>query len=140
MSFRFFILTFVFFQVAFSFAQEPKTIRVKKESNLAKAVFDNVDLRLMPIDIYGNPKENSIVNYKLYVKNKKETKEFTGYSNQLTSEMINYLNKQTKSVKLFFTEISVKDDSEHLIKLPDVIDVWFPKCNNCNQGKGKRKG
>lgn len=129
---------FQFINLNIAAQQEPRTFKVKKESNLAKAVFDNVDLRLMVIDVYGNPKDNNIVGYKLYVKNKRETKVFDGFNNQLTTEMVSYLNKQTKAVKIFFTNVLVKDDNAHLINLPDVIDVWFPSCVNCKPDKRKK--
>ena len=112
--------------------EEPRTIRFKKESNLAKAVFDNTRLRLVVMDRYGNPRENRIMSYKFYVKTKKDTREFEGHSNELSSEMINYLNKQKKAAKIFFTSIIVKDDEGHLLPLPDVIDAWFPDCGNCD--------
>ena len=127
---------FLFFYFAtittFSFAQQPQTIKVKRESNLVKAVFDNTEFKLMAVDRFGNPKENKIVSYKLYVKTKKNTIEFTGFNNSLSPEMINYLNKLTKTAKLFFTEINVQEDDSHLTKLPDVIETWFPNCKNCN--------
>ncbi len=116
----------------FSFAQQPQTIKVKRESNLVKAVFDNTEFKLMAVDRFGNPKENKIVSYKLYVKTKKNTIEFTGFNNSLSPEMINYLNKLTKTAKLFFTEINAQEDDSHLTKLPDVIEPWFPNCKNCN--------
>jgi hypothetical protein len=112
-------------------AQEPKTIKVKKESNLVKAVFDNTEFKLIVVDRFGNPKDNKIASFKLYVKTKKDTKEFQGFSNSLSPEMIKYLNKLKKSAKLFFTEINVEEDDTHLIKLPDTIDQWFPNCENC---------
>ncbi|MDX2174217.1 MAG: hypothetical protein SFY56_14035 [Bacteroidota bacterium] len=112
-------------------AQEPKTIKVKKESNLVKAVFDNTEFKLIVVDRFGNPKDNRIASFKLYVKTKKDTKEFQGFSNSLSPEMIKYLNKLKKSAKLFFTEINVEEDDTHLIKLPDAIDQWFPNCENC---------
>ncbi len=119
--------------------EEPRVIKVKKESNLVKAVFDNTDLRLMAVDRFGNPRENKIVSYKLYVKSKKETKVFNGFNNALTGEMINYLNKLPSATKLFFTEIMVEDDDTHLLKLPDVVETWFPDCMNCEKGSKKRK-
>jgi len=125
-------LTFCPFQ---NLAQEPATIKVKRESNLVKAVFDNTEYRLMAVDRFGNPKENKITFYKLFVKTGKETAEFTGYGNGLTADMLNYLKKQKKASKLFFTEITVKDENDHLVKLPDVIEPWFPDCKNCERGK-----
>jgi len=112
-------------------AQEPNaTIKVRKVQNLKSAVFDNTEYRLMVIDRFGNPRENQIVTYTLYVKTKKSTESFQGYSNALTSEMIAFLNKQKIACKLFFTGIEAKDDEGHLVKLPDVIEVWFPNVKN----------
>ena len=130
------LILFLFFfgsiTCSFSFAQQPQTIKVKKESNLVKAVFDNTEFKLMVVDRFGNPKENKIVSYKLFVKTKKDTKEFAGFNNSLSSQMIIYLNKLSKAAKLFFTEINVQEDDTHLTKLPDVIEAWFPNCKNCN--------
>lgn len=117
------------------FSQEPQTIKFKKESNLVKAVFDVTESKLFVIDRFGNPRENKIASYKLYVKAKRETKEFNGYGNTLNPEMIKYLNKQNNATKIFFTEISVVEDDGHLTKLPDVIDTWFPDCTNCERKK-----
>lgn len=128
--FKIFFFFFSIFCSSHVFSQETKTIKVRKESDLVKAVFDNTEFKLIAIDRFGNPKDNKIVSYKLYVKEKKGTKEFQGYSNRLNPDMVSYLNKLKNSAKIFFTEISVKDDDEHLIKLPDVIDVWFPQCTN----------
>ncbi|WP_317896697.1 hypothetical protein [Aurantibacillus circumpalustris] len=128
-------LIFLGFSTSIYKAQEPQTIRVKKESNLAKVVFDITDPRLFVVDRFGNPRENKILSYKLYVKGKRETKEFSGHSNRLNQEMLTYLRKQTVATKIFFTEISAEDDDGHLIKLPDAIDVWFPDCKNCEKKK-----
>jgi hypothetical protein len=125
-------LTLLFILInIFCFSQQTNTIKFKKETKYAKAVFDNVDLKLIVIDIYGNPTETKIGKFKLYVKTKKETAEFAAYSNNLSSEMINYLKKLKHSAKLFFTEINVVDDDNHLSKLPDAIEQWFPNCANC---------
>lgn len=129
-------LLFLFFSVSeISFAQEPQTIRIKKESNLVKAVFDNTESKLFVVDRFGNPQENKILSYKLYVKGKRETKEFRGYNNRLTGEMVKYLDKQSSATKIFFTEISAEDNDGHLVKLPDTIDTWFPDCENCEKKK-----
>ena len=119
-------------------AQEPQKIKVRKESNLVKAVFDNTELKLMVVDRFGNPTENRIVKYKLYVKSKNETKEFSGYTNALSNDMVNYLHKLKKASKIFFTEITAEEDNAHLVKLPDIIENWFPECNNCEPSKKRR--
>ena len=45
--------------------------------------------------------------------------------------MVNTLNSFKKAVKIFFTDIMFNDHNDHLLKLPDVIDVWFLYCKNC---------
>lgn len=119
--------------------EEPQTIRVRKESNLAKAVFDNTEFQLMVIDRFGNPRENKILSYKLWIKGQSNTRPLQGFSNSLTGEMISALKKQKQAVKIFFTDISVQEDDGHLVQLPDVIDTWFPDCENCGKGKTARK-
>lgn len=132
----FFTLLFVLSLNVVLFAQddEPKTIKVKRESNLVKAYFDNTELKLLPIDRFGNPRENKIKSFKLYVKGKK-VKTFSGYDNNLSSEMVGELNGQKKATKIYFTEIMVEDDDGHLVKLPDIYEVWFPTCKNCDVNK-----
>lgn len=118
---------------------EPQTIRVKKQSDLAKVVFDNTQNKLMVVDRFGNVRENKVLSYKLYVKNGKSTQEFIGYGNNLSPDMLNYLRNQSAAVKLFFTEIKVYDDAEHVQGLPDCIEVYFPDCVNCKPNKSKRR-
>ncbi|MEI6022045.1 MAG: hypothetical protein WCR21_13040, partial [Bacteroidota bacterium] len=96
------LLFFLFgFAIAIQ-AQQPETIRVRKESNLVKAYFDVTELKLLPIDRFGNPQDNKIRGFKLYVKNKRETKEFESYSNALTPDMLTYLNALKEAAKIFF--------------------------------------
>lgn len=115
-----------------TFAQEPVgTIKIKREQNLVKAMFDNTEYRLFAIDRFGNPRENTFASYTLWIKEKKSTKKFQGYSNALTPEMLKELKALKKATKLFFTNIKVNGDDDHLVDLPDVIDTWFPDCTNC---------
>ncbi|MDZ4664777.1 MAG: hypothetical protein SGJ15_07870 [Bacteroidota bacterium] len=117
-------------------AQEPVgTIKVKREQNLVKAVFDNIEYKLMAIDRFGNPQENTFASYTLWIKEKKATKKFVGYSNTLTPEMLKELKSLKRATKIFFTNIKVNEDDAHLVDLPDVIDTWFPDCTNCNKKK-----
>ncbi|MBA3665266.1 MAG: hypothetical protein H0W61_13795 [Bacteroidetes bacterium] len=117
-------------------AQEPATIKVKREQNLVKIYFDNSDYKLIPIDRFGNQKENEVKSYKLWIKGIDQP--FLGYKNSLSSEMVQALKKLKKATKIFFTEINVMDDSNHLINLPDVYEVWFPDCKNCGNKASKR--
>ncbi len=132
MNIKFIFYIFIFCaNISVAQTTQPNTIKVKKESKLAKASFDNTVPALMVIDRYGNVVDNKIVSFKLYIKSKKETKEFSGFTKNLTGEMINYLNKTKSASKLFFSEIKVLDENEHLVDLPDLIEVWFPNCKNC---------
>jgi hypothetical protein len=115
--------------------QEPETIRFKKESNMIKAYFDPTELKLIGIDRFGNPHENGIASFKMYVKGKKDKKAFESFSGALTSEMINYLNNLKTATKLFFTDVVAKDENRHLTKLPDVIELWFPNCASTQKQK-----
>jgi len=119
------------------YAQEPKTIKVRKESDIVKAFFDANDFKLIAIDRFGNPQDNKIMGFKLYVKTKRETKEFESFSAALTSEMLACLNGLKLAAKIFFTNVMVEESDGRLTKLPDVIDVWFPNPNN-NKGNKKR--
>ncbi len=132
-------LFLIFFSNYIIGQDEPQTIKVKKEQNLSKVYFDNTELKLIVIDRFGNPRENKVLSYKLWIKESRP-KGINGFGNNLSSDMISELNKQKKAVKIFFTEINVEDDNGHLLKLPDVIDTWFPNCKNCepNRNKGRR--
>lgn len=135
-------IVFVLLMISSSAAvaqDEPQTIRVKKQSDLAKVVFDNTQNKLMVVDRFGNVRENKVLSYKLYIKNGRSTQEFTGYGNNLSAEMLNYLRNQRAAVKLFFTEVKVYDDAEHVLGLPDCIEVWFPDCVNCKPNKSRRR-
>ena len=87
MGFRLTLIVFflIFFYNKISLAQEPQVIRVKKELNLKKVVFDNSEFRLMVIDRFGNPRENKIASYQLDIKMPNETKIFFGF------KIINYI-------------------------------------------------
>jgi hypothetical protein len=130
------LLLILFIFILKAYAQEPLgTIKIKREQNLVKCVFDNIEYKLTPIDKYGNPKENEIASYVLWIKEKKSTKKFAGYSNSLTPEMLKELRTQKRAVKIFFTNIKVKTDDDHLADMPDVIDTWFADCKNCSNRK-----
>lgn len=111
------------------------TIKVKREQNLVKAVFDNTEYKLFAVDRFGNPRENEFSSYSLWIKEKRTVKEFKGNSNTLTPDMLKELKSLKKATKIFFTNIMVRADDDHLVQLPDVIDTWFPDCSNCLKEK-----
>lgn len=135
-----FILTliiFLFLANKISLAQEPKIIRVKKELNLKKVVFDNSNFVLIVIDRFGNPRENKIASYQLDIKMPNETKIFFGFGNNLSQEMLNYLYRLDKAANMFFIKIMVYDEDEHLINLPDFKEEWVPALKKSKKIKSK---
>ena len=139
MGFRLTLIVFflIFFYNKISLAQEPQIIRVKKELNLKKVVFDNSEFRLMVIDRFGNPRENKIASYQLDIKMPNETKFFFGFGNNLSQEMLNYLYKLDKAANMFFIKIMVYDEDEHLINLPDFKEEWVPALKKSKKIKSK---
>ena len=139
MGFRLTLIVFflIFFYNKISLAQEPQVIRVKKELNLKKVVFDNSEFRLMVIDRFGNPRENKIASYQLDIKMPNETKIFFGFGNYLSQEMLNYLYKLDKAANMFFIKIMVYDEDEHLINLPDFKEEWVPALKKSKKIKSK---
>jgi hypothetical protein len=121
-----------------SFAQETPSIRVRKSSNLAKAVFDNTTYALVVFDRFGNPTETKILYYQLHVKLKRETRVFEVHSNVLSADAIRFLNGLNSSTKLFFTQIKAEEEGGHVTELPDAIETWFPQCTNCDKSKKRR--
>ena len=118
-------------------AQDPPSIKVKKSSNLAKVAFDNTTSKLVVMDRFGNPTEARILNYRLHVKLKRETRVFEGNSNSLTREMVNFLNGLNTATKIFFTDLKAEEREGHLSDLPDLIETWFPDCSNCDKKRNR---
>lgn len=118
--------------------QTPPTIKVKKTEDLVKAEFDNVNLKLIAVDRFGNPRETSIVSYVLWIKETPE-KPYNSKTFALTAEMLQALNACKSSTKIFFTNIVAQETDGHQVKLPDVIDVWFPDCKNCSPKRMKKR-
>ena len=131
------VVFLIFFYNKISLAQEPQVIRVKKELNLKKVVFDNSEFRLMVIDRFGNPRENKIASYQLDIKMPNEIKIFFGFGNNLSQEMLNYLYKLDKAANMFFIKIMVYDEDEHLINLPDFKEEWVPALKKSKKIKSK---
>ncbi len=108
------------------------TFKIKREQKYVKAVFDNNDYKLVPIDRFGNPGENEFGGFTLWIKERKSTKKFVSSTSSMTPEMLKELKSLKKATKIFFTNIKVKEDDEHYSDLPDIIDTWFPDCKNCS--------
>jgi len=109
--------------------EEPQKITIRKESNLAKAMYDNVDFKLIAEDKYGNVVNHAVKSFELhYVEKKKKLKVFKSYSESLTPEMLEEFKKLKEAKKIFFTKIMAEDEFGNVVRLPDVIEVQFPDC------------
>lgn len=109
--------------------EEPQKITIRKESNLAKASYDNVEFKLTAQDKYGNVVNHAIKSFELhYIEKKKKLKVFKSYSESLTPEMLEEFKKLKEAKKIFFTKIIAEDEFGNVVRLPDVIEVQFPDC------------
>jgi len=109
--------------------EEPQKITIRKESNLAKASYDNVEYKLIAQDKYGNIVNHAVKSFELhYVEKKKKLKIFKSYSELLTPEMLEEFKKLKEAKKIFFTKIMAEDEFGNVVRLPDVIEVQFPDC------------
>jgi hypothetical protein len=112
---------------------EIEKITVRKESNLVRALYDNNEFKLLAQDKYGNMKQHAIKSFELHFTPKKKklmvTKSPTEY---LTDEMLAALNDLKEARKLFFTNIVAEDEFGNRVNLPDVIEMYFPRCPQLN--------
>ena len=123
------IILFLLISSFAGFSQEPATITVKKQSDLAKAAYDNVEFKLIAMDRFGNLVNHAIKSFEIhYVEKKKKLKIMKSYSENLTPEMLEDFKKLKEAKKIFFTQILAEDEFGNLIRLPDVIEVQFPEC------------
>lgn len=124
----FIIIVLLFAFNAYS-QEEPQKITIRKESNLAKASYDNVEFKLIAQDKYGNVVNHAVKSFELhYVEKKKKLKVFKSYSELLTPEMLDEFKKLKEAKKIFFTKIVAEDEFGNVVRLPDVIEVQFPDC------------
>lgn len=129
MKLKFFILTSLLICSLIGFAQEPATITIKKQTDLSKAVYDNVEYKLVAMDRFGNVVNHAIKSFEIhYVEKKKKLKVMKAYSAHLTPEMLEDFKKLKEAKKIFFTNILAEDEFGNMTRLPDVIEMQFPDC------------
>lgn len=135
---NFYFLLILFFASQTIFAQEtPGVIKVRKQQLLKKAEYDETQYKVIGVDRYGNPKEESISSFELHFQVKGKNYRYFSPTNKLTPEMIAKLKEFKTATKVWFTGIKGSEDG-HLVDLPDFDYMIFPKCGNCGK-PGKRK-
>lgn len=114
----FFVLLFI---TSFSLlAQEGEnrgTIRIKKNGQLVKVVFDDVNYRLIGIDQYGNIIDSAIVAFQMNVTIKGIAYSENTIGPSLTYEMQQLLGKCDRTSKIFFENIKAKDKNGTIVKM-----------------------
>lgn len=116
---------------AVGMAQEPGTIKIRKKQLLKKAEYDETEYKVIAVDIYGNPKIESVASFELHFQVKGKLYKFSSPTNQLTPEMIKKMKELKKATKVWFTKIKGTESDGHLVDLPDFDYMVFPDCRNC---------
>lgn len=113
----------------------PGTIKIRKQQLLKKAEYDETEYKVIAVDVYGNPKLESVASFELHFAIKGKRYQFFSPNNKLTAEMLKELKNIKKATKVWFTKIKGAEADGHLVDLPDFDYMIFPKCENCPKGK-----
>ena len=122
-------LLFIFCLLVLSFAinaQETEdktarnTIHVQKSGHLAKAMYDNVNYRLVAIDQYGNILDSAVQSFTVKVTIKGIFSEENVVGNYLSPKMQQQLGKRDANGSIFFSNIKAKDRSGEVVELRSI--------------------
>ncbi len=109
--------------ISFNFsAQETTnrgTIKVEKKGNIKAVVFDNVNLRLVAIDTYGNMNDTAVLAFRIKTTVKGVAYDEPTEGSSLSKEMRYRLSRVDGATLIYFSEIKVKDKYGNLINWPD---------------------
>ncbi len=98
--------------------QQRGVIRVQKKGQLAKIQFDDVNYRLVGIDVYGNVLDTAVLEFQMSVTIKGIFYSETTVGPNLTYQMQQLLGRRDQSSLLFFDKIKVKDRSGNIFDMP----------------------
>lgn len=118
---------FLFFSGSI-FSQEPikkGTIKVQKKGHLVKVVFDDVNYRLLGIDMYGNVIDTAVVEFKMYTTVKGIGYNASTIGPNLSREMQEIIDRRDSKTTLFFKDIKAKDRNGSIITMPN-FTFTFP--------------
>jgi hypothetical protein len=132
---RYLLFFFLIFISTEGFRAQDTTnvIKVRKRQLLKKAAYDETDYKVIAIDVYGNPKTESIASFELHINIKGKLYKYFSPNNKLTAEMVAKLKELKKATKVWFTKIRGTESDGHLVELPDFDYMIFPKCKNCGK-------
>lgn len=106
-------------------APAKKTIKVQKKGHLSKIVFDDVNYRLLGIDIYGNVMDSAVLEFKVFVTVKGIFYKANSTGPYLSREMQEILDRRDNRTTIYFKEIKAKDRNGTIIPMPD-FSYTFP--------------
>lgn len=95
------------------------TIKVEKKGNIKAVVFDNVNLRLVAIDTYGNMNDTAVIAFRIKTTIKGVAYDEPTEGASLSKEMRYLLSRVDGATLIYFSEIKVKDKYGNLINWPD---------------------
>lgn len=101
------------------------TIKVQKKGHLAKIVFDDVNYRLLGIDIYGNIMDSAVLEFKMFVTVKGIFYKTSTVGPNLSREMQELIERRDSKTTLYFKNVKAKDRNGMIINMPDFI-YTFP--------------
>ena len=118
---KFRILFLLLFVCFYSYSQDSiATLKVKKKKIYSKAVLDNIDYKIVAIDVVGNPVESVVSSFSLTYRNgKDETITIASNSSKLNSEMISVMEQQSKLKEIKFHNIVAVTPTNTMEILPD---------------------
>ena len=123
------ILLFCFFLGTIAVAQNTTakkgTIKVQKKGHLAKVIFDDVNYRLIGIDIYGNIMDTAVIEFKMLVTVKGIAYKTSTVGHNLSREMQELIERRDSRTTLYFKNVKAKDRNGTLINIPD-FSYTFP--------------
>ncbi len=117
--------------------EDIKSIKIEKEKQYLKAVFDETEFKVIAIDKYGNPYPEAIKSFCVFYKEDKTSYQAPIIGNTFPKKTIDFLTKKKKfATKICLTNLKAEDKNGHLEDLPDLCDiVIFPDCKKVNHKK-----
>jgi len=114
-------LLFFCFTSLLGFSQEYKgTIKVQKKGGIATLIYDEVNMRLVGKDNYGNILDSAVVGFRIKTTVKGIAYDETIQGTTLSNKMQFQLSRLDNGTTLFFSEIKVRDKSGTLFNWNDL--------------------
>ena len=94
-------------------------VKVQKKGHLSKIFFDDVNYRLIGVDIYGNIMDTAVIEFKMFVTIKGVFYKTTTLGPNLSREMAGLIERRDSKTVLIFKDIKAKDRNGTIINMSD---------------------